>query len=87
MYYDLNFNADDLEPFAAREKSASAETLGYCIVATNHTTVERLTPKDRSACHKVSKGMRCTFFVTALGLLGPETQEDMNAKLWLFSFK
>ena len=66
MYYDLSFNADDLEPIAAREKSASAETLGYSIVATNHTAVKRLTLKDRSTF--------LTFFVTALGSLDfPET--------------
>lgn len=47
MYFDLNFDADDLEPFAARERSAAATTLGYRVVAINHTAAERLTPKDR----------------------------------------
>ena len=47
MYYDLSFNADDLEPFAARERSAAATTLGYSVVATNTTALERLTAKDR----------------------------------------
>ena len=42
MYYDLSFNADDLEPFAARERSAAATILGYSVVATNTTAVERL---------------------------------------------
>ena len=50
MYYDLSFNADDLEPFAARERSAAATTLGYSVVATNNTAVERLTAKDRCLC-------------------------------------
>ena len=47
MYYDLSFNADDLEPFAARERSAAATTLGYSVVATNTTALDRLTAKDR----------------------------------------
>ena len=47
MFYDLNFNSNDLEPFAARERSAAAATLGYSVVATNHTAIERLTAKDR----------------------------------------
>ena len=71
MYHDLNFNADDLEPFAAREKSASAETLEYSIVATNHTAVERLTLKDRSAYHMRYKGTALYTLITALGPLGP----------------
>ena len=52
MFYDLHFNADDLEPFAAREKSATASSLGYNVMATTHTAVERLTAKDRciSSC-------------------------------------
>ena len=52
MFYDLNLNADDLEPFAAREKAASAEFLGYGVLATNHAAVERLSIKDRSACRE-----------------------------------
>jgi len=51
MFYDLNFNADDLEPFAARERSAAATNLGYNAVAVNRTAVERLTAKDRCMIH------------------------------------
>ena len=47
MFYDLNFSADDLEPFAARAKSAAATSLGYSVVATNYTAVERLSSKHR----------------------------------------
>ena len=47
MFYDLSFNADDLEPFAARERSAAATSLGYNVVAVNRTVAERLTAKDR----------------------------------------
>ena len=47
MFFDLNFSADDLEPFAARERSAAATTWGYRVVALNRTAVERLTAKDR----------------------------------------
>ena len=51
MFSDLNFDADHLEPFAARERAATAASLGYNVIAVAHTAVESLSGKDRFLPH------------------------------------
>ena len=74
MFHDLNFSANDLEPFAARERSAAATTLGYSVVALNHTVLERLSAKDRCVpcCSDVTQELVLSFMVCLLCWFWPQ---------------